>query len=107
MGEFEKDRPISTTTNVSSSSTISVMLLKSRCTSFPDSENHRENKEWELISRRRQCVYLACLRRVILETRKESTDERGVLRVYAPERDTGKFCLSLVDHVAGRHGSRI
>ena len=35
-----------------------MILLKSRCTNLPDSENHFENKEWELISSRRVCVYL-------------------------------------------------
>lgn len=47
-----------TITKVSSSSTISITLLKSRCTSFPDSENQRENKECELISSNRECAYL-------------------------------------------------
>lgn len=47
-----------TITKVSSSSTISITLLKSRCTSFPDSENQRENKECELISSSRECAYL-------------------------------------------------
>lgn len=42
--------PISTTTKVLSSSTISVMEAKSFWTSLPDSENHLEKSECELIS---------------------------------------------------------
>jgi hypothetical protein len=57
-GDNKGNSPMSTTTNVSSSSTSSVMLLKSLWTSLPDSENHLENKECELISRRRACEYL-------------------------------------------------
>ena len=50
--------PMRTTTNVSSSSTISVTVLNNRCTSLPDSENHRENSECELISISREWGYL-------------------------------------------------
>lgn len=47
-----------TITNVSSSSTMSVTVLNRRCTSFPDSENHREKSEWEFISNNRADGYL-------------------------------------------------
>jgi hypothetical protein len=56
MRETEKanrDAPISTTTKHPSSSTISVTCANSRCTSFPDSENHFEKSECELISIKR------------------------------------------------------
>lgn len=43
---------------MSSSSTISLTVLKRRCTNFPDSENHFENRECEFISKRRECGYL-------------------------------------------------
>lgn len=48
--------PIKTTTNPLSSSTISVTVENSFCTSFPDSENHFENSECELISTILPCV---------------------------------------------------
>lgn len=38
---------------------MSMTLLKSLCTSFPDSENQREKSEWELISNSLACEYLA------------------------------------------------
>jgi len=50
--------PINTTTKPSSSSINSVIPLKSLWTSFPDSENHFEKREWELISNSRAWVYL-------------------------------------------------
>lgn len=46
------------TTKPSSSSTISVTMLNSRCTSLPLSENHLEKSECELISTSLPCVYL-------------------------------------------------
>lgn len=50
-----KDLPISTTTNPLSSSTISVTCANNRWTSLPDSENHLEKSECELISMSLPC----------------------------------------------------
>jgi hypothetical protein len=47
-----------TTTNVVSSSTKSVIFANNFPTNFPDSENHLENSEWELISTSLECAYL-------------------------------------------------
>lgn len=44
---------IMTKTKQSGSCTIAVMVLKSFCTSLPDSENHLEKSECELISTNR------------------------------------------------------
>ena len=61
-----------TITKVSSSSTISITLLKSRCTSLPDSENQRENNECELISSNRECAYLHARGLIHVDSREEN-----------------------------------
>lgn len=56
--EGRRDEPMRTTTNVLSSSTNSVIEANSLPTNFPDSENHREKSECELISTSFEWAYL-------------------------------------------------
>lgn len=100
--------PMRTTTNVSSSSTMSVTVLKRRCTSLPDSENQRENNECELISINLECGYLHNPRTFSngSETNFAAlTGLRGELTVFELEHGIVMFFRCRVVHEVARHGS--
>jgi hypothetical protein len=101
---------MSTTTNVSSSSTSSVMLLNNFCTNFPDSENHLENKEWELISKSRVCAYLG-QHKMKVERDRQKTKDGTYLKdgwiAFEQVLDIEKSFRCQVAHAEAQHDSMI
>jgi hypothetical protein len=97
-----------TTTNPLSSSTISVTVEKSLWTSLPDSENHLEKREWELISISLPWGYLnhrADDRRTERASRREGKErEREGEKQRREERKRGLANCSIWDEWEGERG---
>ena len=81
------------TTSVSSSSTISVTIEKSFCTSLPDSLNHLEKSECELISISLPHVYLG----------SAAVVREGVCAVVAPSATHREDSLMASFWASARH----
>jgi hypothetical protein len=79
--------------------------VKSRCTNFPDSENHFENREWELISRRRVRANLEVLLKSSTVIGKDYTCVKDVWKASGQEHDRETFSRSPEDHGEARLGS--
>lgn len=101
--------PISTTTKPLSSSTISVTAANNRCTSFPDSENHLEKSECELISINLPCSYLPYLpscepyELVSRGTWIKPTGRKDESTTFGLKLYTKRFSPCQVDHEGGQH----
>lgn len=99
---------MSTTTKQFSSSTISVTWANSLWTSLPDSENHFEKSECELISINLPWSYLCghevSWMRFVSSTVLESvrTDQKDGSRASGLASDREKFCQFPEGHVARR-----